>query len=204
MQYLASTGEDTVVGIAHGTPLTTEFRSTWLSSSVRALRERDLWDRYLQHLAPEHRETVELHVAGTWLPIEVAHAHYTACDRLGLGASELDEIGREVSDRLHATILGVVVRAAKSAGATPWTVLERTPRLWRRIWVGGDIALYRLGPKEARLEAYAFPLARYQYIQHGFRGVLCALVEMFCRTAYVRQLGPRCTSERLVYQISWA
>lgn len=203
MQYPHPT-EEALVAATASTALASEFRSTWLSSSVRALKERELWDRYLRHVPPAHRDVIEMHVAGMWLPIDVAHAHYTACDRLGLSATELYDIGREVSDRLHATILSVVVRAAKSAGASPWAVLERTPRLWRRIWIGGDIALYKLGPKEARLEAYAWPVARYDYIQHGMRGVLHALIEMFCRVAYVRQLSERCTPDKLAYQISWA
>ena len=182
---------------------TSEFRSTWLSSSIRALRERDLWNAYLEILPAEFHEVVETHVAGMWLPMEVAMAHYEACDALPLGATEMYEIGAEVCTRVHGTLLGVVVKMAKSAGANPWMALERTPRLWDRIWVGGALALYELGPKEAQLEVHGWPAARYQYTRNAIRGVLHGVVSLFCRRAYVRERTAFCDHDRLVWRISW-
>src|SRR3954470_3313458 len=75
----------------------TQFRSTWLTSSLRALRERQLLDPYFAHLPRSLHETVRASVAGTWLPIDVALAHYEACDSLKLPLSEQLAMGREVT-----------------------------------------------------------------------------------------------------------
>src|SRR4051812_48379355 len=63
---------------------TERFRSTWLASSLRSLRERGLIDAYVQHLPREHHEAILSSVAGTWLPIATGMAHYRACDALSL------------------------------------------------------------------------------------------------------------------------
>ena len=119
--------------------LPTHVRSTLLASSLRALREHGFFDDYLAHLDPRWRETILDSVAGVWLPAESSVAHYRACDALPLTRLQRIALGREVGDRVNGTFLGTMVRAAKTAGATPWGVLAYTNRLyarhlrWRRV-----------------------------------------------------------------------
>jgi len=49
-------------------------------------------------------------------------------------------------------MLGHVVRMAKAAGVTPGTVLPQYGRLFERGMQGGGIAVFKLGPKEVRIE----------------------------------------------------
>ncbi len=185
-------------------PIATKFRSTWLSSSLRSLRERGLLDRYLGYLPAQHHEAVMTTVAGVWLPTEVATAHYEACDRLGLSEEAQLAIGAEVGAHAQGTVLGTAVRLARDVGVTPWTIVSRFPQVWSRVWVGGGVAVYKLGPKEARLEIAGWPCARIPYLRTAMRGVTGGLIEMFCRKAFVTAIPKLCDDRTLAYRFSWA
>jgi hypothetical protein len=77
--------------------LTTEpcsrVKSTLLVGSLRALRARGHGDAYLAHVDPHVAETLSAIGVPQWLPIDVAEAHYGACDALGLTHDEMMKIG---------------------------------------------------------------------------------------------------------------
>jgi hypothetical protein len=165
-----------------------EVRSTLIASSVQGLRARGLFERYEAHLTAEHRALILESVAGQWLPIAVGFAHYSACDKLGLKANEQFEMGASVSHMIHGTFLGAVVRVAKTAGVTPWTLLPNGNRLYGRILRGGGgTQVTRLGPKEARVELSGIPMLGIPYYRNALRGIYHAAVALFCRQAYVRE-----------------
>lgn len=205
----AAAVEEVIVPFPNGAtrlsvPIATSFRSTWLSSSLRALRERRLLDRYLAHLPNEHHESVLSTIAGVWLPTEVATAHYQACDALGLSVEEQLAIGEEVGKHAQGTVLGTAVRLAREAGVTPWTIIARFPQVWARVWVGGGVAVFKLGPKDARLEIAGWPCASIPYLRTAMRGVTGGLIGLFCNKAFVTPIPKLCTATALAYRFSWA
>jgi hypothetical protein len=181
----------------------TQFRATWLAGSLRAIRERGHFQRYLEHLPPSFHEPILQSVAGTWLPTPVALAHYAACDKLKLPVPELVEIGREVTRQVHGTVLGFIVKVAKGAGVTPWSVLVKLGDLWARVWVGGGVCVVKLGPKEARIEVAGWPCAGTTYCRVAMRGICAALLELFCEKAYANEIPALCTPQTLGYRLSW-
>jgi hypothetical protein len=185
-------------------PLATRFRSTWLTSSLLAIRDRGRLDDYYAHLPKAHHEVVRNSVAGSWLPVEVAVAHYEACDTLHFTQLELVAIGREVHSHANASVLSMMVKLAASTGVTPWTAFSQMNRLWNRVWMGGGVGVYKIGPKEARMELVGWPCARSIYIRHAMRGVICGMLEMFCTKAYVKDLPKYCTGATLGYRCAWA
>jgi hypothetical protein len=185
-------------------PLTTQFRSTWLTSSVRAVKGRGRWGDYLAALPREYHDAVENSVAGVWLPVNVAIAHYDACDQLNFTPMELFAIGGEVHTTAQASVFSMLVKLATGAGATPWTATSQFNRLWSRVWVGGGVAVYKLGPKEARLELAGWQCSRSTYIRHAMRGVVTGMLEMFCRKAYMTDIPRLCTPTSLAYRCAWA
>lgn len=185
-------------------PAASAFRSTWLSSSLRALRERRLLDRYLANLPPQYHESVLTTVAGVWLPTEVATAHYRACQELGLSEEDQLAIGEEVGKHAQGTVLGTAVRLARDVGVTPWVIIERFPQVWARVWVGGGVAVYKLGPKDARLEIAGWPCASIPYLRTAMRGVTGGLIGLFCKKAFVLPLPKLCSPTALAYRFSWA
>jgi hypothetical protein len=184
-------------------PLTTKFRSTWLASSLRALRSRNLLDAYFAALPPHHHDAVRSAVAGVWLSCDVAVAHYEACDSLQLATAEQLAIGAEVTHFAQKTVFSMTLRAAREAGVTPWSCFALQPRLWRTVWVGGDVGVFRLGPKEARVEVVGWPCSRISYCRIAMRGMLTAQTELFCKKAYVAELPALCTPTALGYRVAW-
>ena len=185
-------------------PLATHFRSTWLTSSIRAFREQNLLDRYLQALPKQHHEEVLGSIAGVWLPIDIAMAHYAACDAMLLARDEQIAIGRGVTTFAHRTSYSLALRAAKAGGATPWACFAIQPRLWLQVWRGGDVATYKTGPKEARVEIVGWPCAEFAYVRRAMHGVLLGQTELFCKKAYVHDIASLCTPTTLGYRVAWA
>jgi hypothetical protein len=138
-----------------------------------------------------------------WLPMEVARAHYTACDALQLSNEELVDIGAGATRRANATMLAFAVRAARNAGVTPWAILAQVGRIWDRTSMGGGVAVFKLGPKEARVEVVGYPLAYLRYNRITFRGIIGAVVELFCQKAYVREVARLCDERSLGFRLSW-
>lgn len=180
-----------------------EVRSTLVISSLQALRDHELTDAYFERLDRAHHATIRAIAAGVWVPIELAVAHYRACDALDLPQSTLFEIGTNVSRRVQGSTLATVLRLASSTGVTLWTGLRQFDRLYARIFVGGGVAVFKLGPKEARIEMLAAPLTPIAYFRRGLRGTITAGCEQFSRKVYVREIEERRTDAWMAYRISW-
>jgi hypothetical protein len=179
----------------------TAFRSTWVVSSINSLREQGHFDRYVA-LLPDCREELLSSVAGIWLPIAVARAHYEACEALSLALDQQIAMGRAVGERARGSWLAPAIRAARAGGVSPWTILPQLDRLWRRAANGGAAAVFRMGPKEARAELVGCELLDVPYFRQGMRGVLLALGELFSRKLYVHETKSRRPGEA-VLRMQW-
>jgi hypothetical protein len=182
----------------------THVRSTLVAASVTTLRERGLLDSYKAALPQRHHEVVLTSIAGVWLPVEVALAHYGACDTLGFSASGAVQMGRDVAGRIQGSVLGTVVRAARGMGADPWITLNQIPRLWARVFQGGDVIIRRMGPKDAVVEVRACPVAAVPYFRHACRGITLGACELVARTVYAHDIPAIGSSTRIGISVSWA
>jgi hypothetical protein len=182
----------------------TAVRSTLVASSMASLRQHSLFERYRQLLSPAHREVVLSTVAGVWLPMDLARAHYEACEALGLSMQEQVGIGMEVSAKIHATLLGTVVRMARQAGVTPWLLLSRGHQMYSRLFQGGGgIRVLKYGPKEARADIRGVPLFALPYFRHAVRGIYQGAVSLFCQQVYVHEITAEAAPNRVALKVSW-
>jgi len=161
---------------------TTEFKSTWLTASLETLRARGHFERYLANLAAEHRAPILSSIAGVWLPMEICLAHYRACDALELS---------------------IAFRIAREAGVTPWTMLKTFPVEFDRQWRGGACGIFRIGPKDARVELIGFPVSVIPYARNGLRGMAAGLSELVCTKCYVHDIRELCTPTSIGYRVAW-
>lgn len=192
--------------IAAPSPLdpVTHVRSTLIQSSLNSLRELELFDLYLKQLDPSYRDDILGSLAPEWLPVEMALAHYRACDDLELSPEEMHRIGQHVGDRIQGTFLGTLVRRARILGLNPWLPLNHFERLWSRLMTGGGIALYKVGPKDARIEVYRLPLARFPYFRHAFCGVISGGIKLGAGKAVTVKIEDATAfEERLVFHAMW-
>jgi hypothetical protein len=184
-------------------PPVTECRSTWLASSIKSLAVHGLLERYTAALPDDQRSAVLGVIAGAWLPVSVALVHYGACDAMGLPADQQIAIGRDVIDAVHRSTLQIALRLVRETGATPWSTFSAQKRLWARTWRGGDVAVFKLGPKEARVEIVGWPCARFGYCRRATHGVILGQTELFCRKAHVQEIKALCTPTSVGYRVAW-
>lgn len=165
----------------------THVRGTLLVSSLQVLKEAGRYERYLRELPEQWHEPVLFAIALSWVPVEVAIAHYAACDALALSDRELGTIGELVAGRLAETFLGSILQAARGAGVdAPWIALRAQPRIWDRIYQGGGVKVWRTGPKDAKAEFYGLPLTQFHYFRIAYCGYYRGLANLFVRSAYVK------------------
>ena len=90
------------------TPLASRVRSTLLSASLTGLRELGWEHRYFRALPTEMHMEMRTIPASSWLPLETAHRHYSACDRMGLSSEDMRAMGKAVSVRTQQTFVGTL------------------------------------------------------------------------------------------------
>lgn len=189
----------------HKLGVAARVRTTLLVSSLQSLRKRGLHERYLALLPEEHHDVVRAMIAGQWVPMRVAEAHYEACQGLGIEPREVNAIGREVGDRIERTFLATMVRMAGSVGATPWTALSHVDRLYDRMFAGGGGAcVYKLGPKDAEFHFVGVPICRFPYFRSAMAGVVEVGVELFCSKAYAKPVPEAAPPMGAVLHVAWA
>lgn len=179
-----------------------QVRGTLIASSLRSIRDRGRETDYIAQLPEAWRDLPLRAIAGAWLPLDAAFAHYRACDALGFSSSDQVQIGREVNDRVQRTLLGTLLRAARGAGVTPWVALLNVNKLTDRNYDGGGCCVTRLGPKDARAELAANPIFAVPYFRNATRGFWQAAAELFCTRSYVNELAH--TDSGITLRISWA
>jgi hypothetical protein len=179
-------------------------RSTILLGSIAALRQAGHFERYSAALAPEHKSELLHAVAGTWIAVEVARSHYRACESLGLSPEEEVELGRVTFERTGDTMFGTVLRLAKGAGVTPWTLLPHLQRFWQRGYDGGGLSVWRLGPKESRIELAQCSLSDARYFRNAVRGLFGTVVQLFCTRAYMQEIPAARKPGCMALRAQWA
>ncbi len=181
-------------------PPVTHVRSTLLRSSFDAIQGLGLRDAYLGRLAPEYHSAVQELVIGQWLPVEIALAHYGAIESLRLTDAQAFANGRLVADRIQNSYVGTLTKMLGTT-ATLWSGLPRLPGVWARTMQGGATSLYRLGPKDARVEVHGIPLARYAYFRQGLAGMFTSSLELVTRKVHCRAVAV--SPMRVDFLISW-
>jgi hypothetical protein len=183
----------------------TAIRSTLITSSLSSLRERGLFARYEALQTSPHRHKILNLVAGEWLTLDVALAHYQACDALGLSESEQFGIAKDVSRRIHETFLSLIVKTARGVGVTPWILLPRGNAMVSRLCIGGGVRVWKLGPKSARIELARLPHLALPYARNGLVGLYAAAVELLAENVTARVVKSESfdPARLLVLRIDW-
>jgi hypothetical protein len=190
-------------GPVESLPVVSQCKSTLLVSSVRGLRDHGHFERYESQLDPQFRDMVLSAIAGVWMPIEAAAAHYRAIDSLGLTPLEQSRLGSAASERLGSSVFSTIATLAKTSGVTPWTGLRYFQRFFDRFFVGGGTQVLKLGPKDARIDVVGLPLLDIPYFVNAYRVLIEALgVPFFCQKLYVTVV-PRGVPSSVAFRGSW-
>ena len=196
--------EQVVVPLASEVLPIRHVRSTILLSSLASLRERGLGDAYLAALPASLHPVVQQIVAGTWVDIAIALAHYAAVDALRLPVEVQVALGRSLGDKVRGTLLGTAVHGAQQVGVTPWTIIPHLQRFWNRGIDGGTLGAWRLGPKEARIECRGAVLLDSTYFREALRGTAMSVFDLFCSKSYMRERAEARDASSVSYRLQWA
>jgi hypothetical protein len=184
---LPAQGEVVIPHDADIKPLTA-VRNTLLQLSLGQLRDRGHFELYSKHIDPNILQELSSNLAPSWVGIELAHAHYQACDAMDLTSDELGGLAQGVGGRIGETS---IIMAAKDRGDAfdLWAVLGQLHRAWKRVFQGGSVQIVKLGPTEELIELCGFSLNRHHYFRHGNLAAVAAAHET---------VGIRITSTRIV------
>lgn len=175
----------------HG-PNVTHIRGIILTKSMENLVQAGLHERYLKELEPELHESMRFVIAASWVPIELARAHYEACDRMRLGDRTTDDLGSRMAASMSGPLFASLLRATRSAGMESlWTVLKQKDRLWDRMYQGGGVTVIKVGPKDLILENHGISLAESRHFKAAYRAYWSALGALFAKAAHVKFVSPR-------------
>lgn len=179
-------------------------RSTLLLAVRSSLQESGHYDAYCDALAPAHRTLILQTVAGVWIPLEAAMEHYRALDSLLLSTEVQMRLGGATFERIRGTLLGTMLRYANDAGVTPWVLLPQLQRFWNRAFDGGGLQVVKVGPKEALGHCVQVEMCESRYFRSALRGLLGAVLGLFCRKAYVQEIGGTRERGSLTMKMQWA
>jgi hypothetical protein len=192
--------------IQHALPIRAarSIRSTVLQSSLASLRARGHFAAWNAVMDPLHRTAVVESLAPSWMPIEIAVAHYQACEAIGLPLSEQVAMGEAVGDRIQGTFLATLMKSARASGLSPLILFKQFDRLFGRLFEGGSIQLTQTGPKDLEVEIAGLPLSRFPYFRTAFTGVTRAgFVFSGVRSNYVKQHSHNAQSQSFVLRAAW-
>jgi hypothetical protein len=179
------------------------IRSTILLAAMAALKARGRFEAWSAALDPVSREALTTVIAGTWVPVELAMAHYRACDSLGLGHDEVVGIGQSVGTSAHANLFHVLKKVVSTIGATPWTLAEHYERLWTRAFDGGGFRIVRAGPKDSSIEVQRLPLSASSYFRAAFCGVNLSALSLVTTKCYVRVSTISRARDGFTIRVAW-
>lgn len=178
-------------------------RSTLLSASLQGLKQMGWENRYFEALPAMHHEPMRLLIPGIWVPLTLAVAHYTACDRMGLSNEDMKAIGKAVSLQTQKTFVGTIGSIAAGAGVTPWHLYRHAHRIWGRIFDGGDHVIYKVGPKDLDIVCIGCPLLRIHYFRNAVTGYYAAIGELAATSVHCRELVDQRRDSSITLRISW-
>ena len=180
-----------------------EVRGTVLVAGREQLRITGIFESYSAELSPDSRAALDEVIAVSWVPVELAHAHYAALDRLRMDPVTIERTARVVASKLNGIFFGTTAQAARVAGVTPWAGARIMVSGWGRLFKGGAPALQRVGPKEAIVVAAGNPLLTHRYHRIALRVNFARVAEMFTHHAIAREIAYDEARQTLNIRLQW-
>jgi hypothetical protein len=179
-------------------------RNVVLQSSLTMLEEEGHYERYVKLMDPKKLEELRSTLAPGWIPIALAHAHYQACDDLGLTEDEIARLGQRIGLKLHETML---VHSGKRNPGADFDLWEATGALYRtyaRTYEGGSLQVAKLGPKDKLLELKGFSLSRHRYYRIAqLHGIASGYQSFGVRLETKKIVSYNPTADELTFRFTW-
>lgn len=180
-------------------------RNTVLQASLGELREAGYYERYASNIDPTMLRELSSNLAPSWVPIDLADAHYAACDGMCLNAEELHRLGQAVGVRVRQTSIVVASDTTANGPVDVWTIVGQLHRVWKRLYLGGSVQIVKLGPREELIELRGHTLYRHSYFRHGSLAAITAAHEAVgARIEMNRIVRYDARTHEIVFHMAWA
>jgi len=182
----------------------THVRSTLLQSSLATLRRTGLIDRWRTLISPQLARELEETLGPSWVDVELAVAHYAACDGLGLSTSEIDAIGQQVGDHLQNVLVSLSARTARAAGLDVRHAVMAFEKLFGRVFQGGSLGVFQTGPKDLLVELKGVRLTSSYYFRTAYLGHLRSAAKFVgTRAFYAKPARLDPVSDTFIVSVAW-
>jgi hypothetical protein len=183
----------------------TAVRNVIIHSSLNQLRDQGHYERYSASIAANTLAQLNaLSIAPGWIPIDLALAHYEACDNLMLARDEFATMGLAVGERVHETVLVSAAKKVRGADYDPWSAMGALQRMWPRLFQGGSVQTVRIGPTAKLLEERGFRLNKFHYYRQGHvAAVLAAHRSLGTSDVQTKVESYSPSRDELVIRVSW-
>jgi hypothetical protein len=171
---------------AHG-PTVTHVRGMLLVTGRENLRELGVYEQYERLLPSSHRDAIAYTLASSWVPIEVALAHYHTCDQLELDPVQITRLGELSGARMIDTFFGRALKVAHELGAESyWKLLQQNNRVYDRMYQGGGVIVKRIGLKDMWHENTGQPLVSCRFWRSLYLAYMQSIGRAFAKASYVK------------------
>ena len=202
----ASAGEDSrEIVFPHderATPVVA-VKNVVLQSSLAELKAHGFYARYEQAMEPAKLQALLSSIGPGWIPVELALAHYKACDSLVLTPEESNRVGGGVGARLQQTSLVSPAKRMRDADFDLWQGMGQLHRIWSRLYQGGSTQVVRLGPREMLVECRKYRVDRFEYFRRAQMAAFRAVFDAMGSSSTVRLLSYSSAREETVYRVTW-
>jgi hypothetical protein len=182
----------------------TAVRNVVIQSSIAQLQDAGYYDRYLSIIDPQVLKDLLSSFSPGWTPIELAQAHYAACDKLELTQEEQAALGQRIGSRLQETVLVSAAKRTRDSAFDLWTATGQLHRMWARLYQGGSVQVVKLGPKDKLVELRAFSLSRYRYYRNAqLAGIGAAYEALGARVEWLKVVSYNLARDELTFHFSW-
>lgn len=176
-----------------------------LANSMAILRDRGREEEYFAALPACHHQEIRFVLAQAWMPMELALVHYEAMGQVFRTVPEQLENGRVASERTQNGWIRTIARTLQATGSLDIpSALKRLPQGVERFCRGGgSVAVYRTGPKDARIELDGFPFVRIEYARNAWQGMFESALSLITQRLFVRQDLRFQQGDRVGFTVSW-
>jgi hypothetical protein len=182
----------------------TAVRNVVIQSSIAQLQEAGYYERYLTIIDPQRLKELLSSFAPGWTPIDLALAHYEACDRLELTSDEQAALGQRIGARLQETALVSAAKRSRGSDFDLWTATGNLHRMWARLYQGGSAQVVKLGPKDKLVELRAFALSRCRYYRNAqLAGIGAAYEALGVKIASSKVVNYNLARDELTFHFTW-
>lgn len=181
----------------------THVRGTLIVASREQMKVLGEYERYLSALSPQANVALVSLIAASWVPVELAVAHFEAIDKLELDTDVIEAATGAVAAKLHGVLLRTVAKAAQATGVTPLSVVRTLGTLWGRTFRGGAVGVKQTAPKEGTVFVVGSPLLSSRYHRTGIRVHIQVAADLFSERAFVREQSYKPAHEELAIRVQW-